>query len=101
MASLRDGRVAVVGGGGSHGSGPMRAVDLFDADANKWTALPDMLQPRDSPGSCVLDSAGDGAAKTLYAFGGTTAYPTPPSSLMNVTAVPWFPARPVRPTRCT
>lgn len=81
MTSLRDGRVAIVGGGGS-ATGPTRSADLFDADANKWTALPDMMLPRDSPGSCVLDSDG---AKTLYAFGGTIAYPTPPSTLMNVT----------------
>jgi hypothetical protein len=99
MASVGDGRVAYVGGaqmGGSvssmrnaqwrssppANSAPLKSAAMFDAASNVWSALPDMSSPRDSPGSCVISSNGK---KTLYVFGGTTAYPTPPHTQMNVT----------------
>ena len=46
-------------------------------------SLPDMTQPRDMPGTCVITGAT--GSKTLYAFGGAIAFPTPPNTTMTIT----------------
>ena len=99
MASFGDGRVAYLGGSSvnalSHsyvpghqkaasvGGGPFKSGFLFDSRTKAWTSLPDMTQPRDMPGTCVITGAT--GSKTLYAFGGAIAFPTPPNTTMTIT----------------
>lgn len=94
MANIGDGRTAYVGGtyfgsepsvaadrGHSLGKPPFASGVVFDSAKGEWNAIPDMLEPRDSPGSCVLST--EGGSTALAVFGGTTSVST--SGVMNIT----------------
>ena len=84
MAPLGDGRVAFTGGSFMGAKQPLSSVSIYDSKAGgKWSSLPDMLLPRDAPGTCVITR--DGVSK-LYAFGGVIGFPPPGTGSLNTSA---------------
>jgi hypothetical protein len=100
MASLQDERIAYVGGTymgsaagravydparkSALGGQPFSSGAVYDPAKNSWAVIPDMLTPRDAPGTCVMSSPG--GSMNLYAFGGTVAYPTSNTTVANITS---------------
>jgi hypothetical protein len=85
VVGLADGRVLVAGGAEGRGAnfderdGPtLRSTEIYDSDANTWTAAGDLLEPRKDGYAVALD---DGSALVL---GGDDDYDTQG-------ATPWCP----------
>lgn len=75
LTSVGDNQAVYLGGstraaGNDDPATPVASAALYSSSGNRWSALPDMKYPRDSPGSCTIGG-------TVYAFGGTVKFPTP------------------------